>query len=623
MINNSSLIVNEKISTWVKFFSFLCLFFCIIESQAQTESIRIDFGLNDSDAPWNNLSNPTNGQISNLINSFGLATNVNLAVTDAFHGVNSNGTINPNPVLGIPGTASGDSFFGNTELFSGVIEPTGGITISNLDINKLYTISIFSSRLATDNRETQYSISAASADTLFLQVADNTDTIVTTSVYPKNNGTISISATPGPNNNNIYGFFYLGAIVLEYEADPLPTPSLSLLSPNGGEYWQSGKTATIRWQPVLVPQVILEYSTNDGASWTTIDTLPGIQNSYDWLIPNIPTQEALVSVRWDTLSDQSTAHFEIADDTTRCAIVVIGSSTAEGVGASIPDSAWVNRFRNERASDTRFEVINLARGGYTTYHLLPTGSPIPGGINITVDTERNITKALSFDPFAIIINLPSNDAANNFPVADQMANFRLMTDAAEAMDVPVWVCTTQPRNFNVASLRAMQMEVRDSILAIYGEKAIDFWDGLADPDGFILPPVNSGDGVHLNDAGHKILYERVIDKQLDTLCGYSFVPTNLENPIIDIDILIYPNPFKDVLHFELDVAEAGTLEIKIHNRMGQLLNHQTVFLEAGNNRPVLYLKNNKEEGEGLIFLSLQFLDRSPPFSQTFSLVRGG
>lgn len=55
-------------------------------------------------------------------------------------------------------------------------------------------------------------------------------------------------------------------------------------------------------------------------------------------------------------------------------IVVLGSSTAAGTGTTNPDSAWVNRFRNYFvAQDSSFRVINLAVGGYTTYHIMPTG----------------------------------------------------------------------------------------------------------------------------------------------------------------------------------------------------------------------------------------------------------
>jgi lysophospholipase L1-like esterase len=55
------------------------------------------------------------------------------------------------------------------------------------------------------------------------------------------------------------------------------------------------------------------------------------------------------------------------------------------------------------------------------------------------------------------------------------------------------------------------MAMRDSTLARFGQAAIDFWTGLADAEGRILPVFDCGDGIHLNDAGHRLLAERVVE----------------------------------------------------------------------------------------------------------------
>ena len=191
-------------------------------------------------------------------------------------------------------------------------------------------------------------------------------------------------------------------------------------------------------------------------------------------------------------------------------IVVMGSSTAAGTGPSDPDSAWVNRYRRHlQAMDPQHEVINLAVGGYTTYQLLPTdtdsteGRPAP-------DSAHNITQALSLSPDAIIINLPSNDAANGFSVEDQLANYAVMLERAEAQNVPIWIATTQPRNLDEDG-RKVQVAMRDSTYRRFGEHAIDFWTGLAEDDATVKPMYDSGDGIHLNSAAHAILFRRVAE----------------------------------------------------------------------------------------------------------------
>ena len=194
-------------------------------------------------------------------------------------------------------------------------------------------------------------------------------------------------------------------------------------------------------------------------------------------------------------------------------IVVIGSSTAAGAGASPVDSAWVNRYRSSLYQyNLANKVFNLARGGYNTYHLMPSDA-VPPANRPVPDTLRNITRALSLNPQAIIINLPSNDAAAGYTAEEQLNNFDTIIHTARNAGVPIWVCTTQPRNFS-ASQVAIQELVRDSILAKYGQQAINFWNGVATSDGYIDPFFDSGDGIHLNNPGHALLFNRVRDKAI-------------------------------------------------------------------------------------------------------------
>jgi len=191
-------------------------------------------------------------------------------------------------------------------------------------------------------------------------------------------------------------------------------------------------------------------------------------------------------------------------------IVVLGSSTAAGAGASTADSAWVSRYRHAlQALNPANALTNLAQGGYNTFRLMPTGFVPPPG-RPSPDTTRNITAALSLQPDAIIINLPSNDAGIGHGVAGQLANFDTILSLAALAGVPVWMCTTQPRNYSNQNTLQIQLDMRDSILIRYTPRVLDFWSGLEDSTslGWIDPAFDSGDGVHLNDAGHALLYQR-------------------------------------------------------------------------------------------------------------------
>jgi lysophospholipase L1-like esterase len=191
-------------------------------------------------------------------------------------------------------------------------------------------------------------------------------------------------------------------------------------------------------------------------------------------------------------------------------IVILGSSTAAGTGPEEIANAWVNRYLiHAQGINPNHRIINLAKGGYTTYHLMPWEHEVPEG-RPKSDPSRCITMALHLNPSAIIINLPSNDASYGYAVAEQLDNYDVILAQAEEQDVPVWITTTQPRNLSSQG-RENLLAMRDSTFARLGEMAIDFWTDLAQPDGRIDSVFDCGDGVHLNDVGHEILFQRVVD----------------------------------------------------------------------------------------------------------------
>jgi lysophospholipase L1-like esterase len=194
-------------------------------------------------------------------------------------------------------------------------------------------------------------------------------------------------------------------------------------------------------------------------------------------------------------------------------IVVLGSSTAAGHGPSSADSAWVNRYRTYvKKRNPKMDVVNLAVGGYTTYHILPDGSKTPKD-RPKPSAGHNITAALSYFPNAIIINLPSNDCARKYTVEEQINNYKIVMAKADSANVPVWITTTQPCNYT-EDIRKCLITMRDSTYAIWGNRTIDFWRGIAGKGGLVIEKYNSGDGVHLNDAAHRILFIRVVDRKI-------------------------------------------------------------------------------------------------------------
>ena len=548
---------------------------------AMLDTVIVDFGgSNTTPPPYNNVTDPNAGRVSDLTNTSGFYTGYAIAVVDSFNNINTDGTQTPDESLGLAGTATGDSFFGNTTEFGGQSQPSGAVELTGLDPEVTYTVELFASRATSELRETQYVVEGAGSETVYLNISSNEDRSVMVDMQPDEAGTIRVTASSGPNNENSFEFYYLGVLRLIYpDMDPAGEVSLDLTNPTGGEFFQAGKSAAITWTARNISAVGLEYSADNGANWTVIDTVPAIDGMYSWTVPNEDTDEALVRITSDTLLSTSDSTFTISTmDTSTCTIVVLGSSTAEVTGASSQDSSWVGRYREYLSDDTRFNIVNLARGGYNTFRILPNGAEIPDSVtNQLPDLNRNVTAALTYDPFAIIINMPSNDAAGGFGVQQQLDNFATVVEAATDEGVMVYVATTQPRNFDNPAQVEIQREVRDSILDIYGDMAIDFWTGIADDDGFIIDSLDSGDGIHLNDGGHRILYERVVGLMLDTVdCSGPTAVRDLPRRVSGL-VKAYPNPSDNGflwLNFGDDLR--GTADVQIVDVLGRVRLRQRI-----------------------------------------------
>ena len=472
------------------------------------DSVLVDFGNIESDSPWNNISNPINGSINNLLNNKNESTGYSISVIDPFTNVNRNGASSPDSSLDISSNAARDSFFVNAGAFGGSINPIGELLLDNLNPNIEYEFSFFASRMGvSDNRETQYKILGRTEETLLLNVSSNTQNSVGAILKPNQDGIIRITVTKGSNNTNSAGFAYLGAMKISYKSDDttIPTPDSS------------------------------------------------------------------------------------------CRIVILGSSTAAGTGASMLQKSWVGLYRDYLLQEnSKLEIINLARGGYTTYHILPTGTSIPPTINITIDEERNLTKALSYNPEAIIVNMPSNDAARNYSADIQINNFDRLKTAANEFNIPIWIATTQPRNFSNPDLVQIQRETTNRIMERYGDFAIDFWTGTSDSNGFILEEYNSGDGIHLNDLGHELLFNKVLEKNIEgEICNVSSAEKNVNGQNGDVfSLKAYKNGNENYL--EVLSNDKGVLELQIFDLLG---------------RNILKSSNRINSGRTIIKLDVSLLDK--------------
>ncbi|MBL8323819.1 MAG: SGNH/GDSL hydrolase family protein [Rubrivivax sp.] len=185
---------------------------------------------------------------------------------------------------------------------------------------------------------------------------------------------------------------------------------------------------------------------------------------------------------------------------------VIGSSSAAGMGPSQRALGWVGRLQAE-AGARGAQITNLAIGGTTTYHGLAVHTaPVPN--RPSPHGSINIDAALALNPTLVLVAYPSNDSANGYTADETVRNLLAIRDAAAARGVPVLVQGMQPRNMSHGA-RALLPQIDRRLAAAIGGCFVEVGSAMAAPDGGINALYDAGDGVHLNDAGHAVLFARI------------------------------------------------------------------------------------------------------------------
>jgi hypothetical protein len=233
-------------------------------------------------------------------------------------------------------------------------------------------------------------------------------------------------------------------------------------------------------------------------------------------------------------------------------------------------------------------------GGLTTFNLLPTTSSTVLPAGVVIDVNRNITKALEYNPVAIILNLPSNDTYNGYSKETQLTNFEEINKEAKNSGIPIWITTTQPRYFSSPDDVQKQKDVRDEILKTYGDKTIDFWTGLSETNCTVLSFLDSGDGTHVNDAGHNILLNKVLKKNIDNLVDSRVDKSTIINKL---SVKRYSKIVGDKCKINFYSFNDGLLQVKFYNEFGQeIITNEAVYnFRAGSNKFKLRMKHTKDQ----------------------------
>lgn len=179
----------------------------------------------------------------------------------------------------------------------------------------------------------------------------------------------------------------------------------------------------------------------------------------------------------------------------------MGSSTAAGAGAPA-GKGWVALLQ-ANWSAKGYALVNLAKGGITTYQALSAASP-PVANRPLPDPPLNIDQASTRSPKLLFLSFPTNDTAAGYGTDEIVNNVLAIRAKALAASVPVIVLSTQPRALTAAQQQQL-LDIDQRLIKEVGTCFVAVHARLAGPDDKLAAIYDSGDGIHPNEAGHAVI----------------------------------------------------------------------------------------------------------------------
>lgn len=229
--------------------------------------------------------------------------------------------LNDTPVTGtLPITGARHTF--NNSLNVGTIsyqQTGGGIVLTGNSIESEYVSKMYIKGLATDSikiNETGRKYSCIASEVSFIStciINENLQKSASLTLYSSNaRDEISIRTTDLDVFGNTYGY----RPVLTYTSTSSTQPSITVLSPNGGENIQTGQTYAIRWNSANIPPnatVKIGYYLGpllDGLAQVAQVSNTGI---YNWTIPSTQSVGTQYKIGIEYRSNQNTEGVTAAD----------------------------------------------------------------------------------------------------------------------------------------------------------------------------------------------------------------------------------------------------------------------------------------------------------------------
>ncbi len=201
-----------------------------------------------------------------------------------------------------------------------------------------------------------------------------------------------------------------------------PEPEISVLSPNGNESWSFGSNQNIRWTSTNIEKVKIEFTTNNGFSWTTItDSTESIGN-YIWTVPNVNSSLCKVKIS----DSRDGVPFDLSDSN-----FTITNQISQSISVAVPNGGetWESgTTQNITWSGSGIQDVKIE---FTTDNGLTWTSIVDSTVSDGFYEWNNIPSLSS-----TLCKIKISDEADGFPSDESDATFSIVPSASITVTYP-------------------------------------------------------------------------------------------------------------------------------------------------------------------------------------------
>jgi lysophospholipase L1-like esterase len=230
-----------------------------------------------------------------------------------------------------------------------------------------------------------------------------------------------------------------------------------------------------------------------------------------------PSETAFLVYPLHTISWWLITGCDVLPSTPVNAVVAFGSSTTDGAGSTLnANKRWPDYLANRlRDAGRLMSVVNAGlAGNQLTMSELPLGMPLPPFLFGEAGQKRLVWDVLGQSGATdLIIHIGSNDLRGGVSASTLIEAFRAVTTEARKKYRHVFGTTILPGGKTIAQAeqcRIVNVWMRDQGRECF-DAVFDFATPLKSPNDEtkLNPAYDSGDGIHPNDEGYRLMAEAV------------------------------------------------------------------------------------------------------------------